>query len=125
MVQAAQQTLPEKRKCSVDNTFARNPWFDAECEAAKRVKNRVLHSDASEHETKLAVQHFQSVTARAKGKWLERHSDELFETANKDLKSFWRGFKFQQSNVCPVDLAAQFEAFRALMGLRPLSRQIY
>ena len=66
MVQAAQQTLPEKRKRSVNNTFPRNPWFDAECKAAKKVKDRVLHSDASEYEKKLAVQQFQSVTARVK-----------------------------------------------------------
>ena len=30
-----------------------------------------------------------------------------------------RAFKTQQSNVCPVELAAQFEAFRALMGSQP------
>ena len=119
MVQAAQQTLPEKRKRSGNNTFPRNPWFDAECKAAKKVKNRVLHSAASEYEKKLAVQQFQSVTARVKGKWLERRSDELCEMASKAPKGFWRAFKTQQSNVCPVELAAQFEAFRALMGSQP------
>ena len=46
IVQAAQQTLPEKSKRSGNNTFPRNLWFDAECRAAKKVKNRVLHSDA-------------------------------------------------------------------------------
>ena len=51
--------------------------FDAECKAAKKVKNRVLHSDASEHQKKVAVQQFQSLTVRVKGKWLERRSDEL------------------------------------------------
>ena len=119
MVQAAQQTLPEKHERSGNNTFPRNPWFDAECKAAKNVKNRVLHSDASESEKKLAVQQFQSVTARVKGKWLERRSDELCEMASKDPKGFWRAFKTQQSDVCPVELAAQFEAFRALMGSQP------
>ena len=120
MVQAAQQTLPEKRKRSGNNTFPRNPWFDAECKAAKKVKNRVLHSDASEYEKKLlAVQQFQSVTARVEGKWLERRSDELCEMASKDPKGFWRALETQQSNVCPVELAAQFEAFRALMGSQP------
>ena len=112
MVQAAQQTPPEKRKRSGNNTFPRNTWFDAECKAAKKIKNRVLHSDASEHETKLAVQQFQSVTARAKGKWLERCSDELCEMASKDPQGFWRAFKTQLHNVCPVELAAQFEAFQ-------------
>ena len=119
MVQAAEQTLPGKRKRSGNNTFPRNPWFDAECKAAKKVKNRVLHSDASEHEKKLAVQQFQSVTARVKGRWFERRSDELCEMASKDPKGFCRAFKTQQSNVCPVELAAQFEAFRALMGSQP------
>ena len=76
------------------HTFLRNPWFDAECKAAKKVKNRVLHSDASEHEKKLAVQllQFQSVTATVKGRWLERRSDELCEMASKDPRGFWRAF---------------------------------
>ena len=38
MVQAAQQTLPEKCKRSGNNTFPRNPWFDAECKAAKKYR---------------------------------------------------------------------------------------
>ena len=119
MVRAAQQTLPEKRKRSDNNTFPRNPWFNAECKAAKKVKNRVLHSDASEHEKKLAVQHFRSVTAKVKATWLERRSDELCEMARKDPQAFWRVFKTQQHDVCPLELAAQFEAFRALMGSQP------
>ena len=55
------------------------------------------------HEEKLAVQHFQSVTGRVKGKWLEGRSDELCEMANKEPKSFWRAFKTKQSNFCPVE----------------------
>ena len=39
--------------------------------------------------------------------------------ASKDPKGFWRAFKTQQSNVCPVELAAQLEVFRALMGSQP------
>ena len=76
----------------------------------------MLHSDASEHEKKLAVQQFQSVTARVKGRWLERRSDESCEMASKNPKGFWRAFKTRQSSVCPVELAAQFEAFRPLMA---------
>ena len=79
----------------------------------------MLHSDASEHEKKLAVQQFQSVTARVKGKWLERRSDELCEMASKDPQGFWKAFKTQLHNVCPVELAAQLEAFRTLMGSQP------
>ena len=67
----------------------------------------------------IAVQQFQSVTLRVKGRWLERPSDELCEMASKDPKGFWRVFKIRQSNVCPVELAAQFEAFRGLMGFQP------
>ena len=67
------------------------------------MENKVLHSDASEHEKKLAVQHFQSVTAGVKGKWLERHSDELCEMASKDPKGFGRAFKTQQRNICSVE----------------------
>ena len=59
------------------------------------------------------------MTARVKGERLERHSDELCEMASKDPQGFSRAFKTQQSNVCPVELAAQFEAFKALMGSQP------
>ena len=125
MMQAAHHTLSEKRKRSVKNTFSSNPWFDAECEAAKKVRNRLLPNDAvhqkkkSEHENKLAVQHLQSVTARVKGQWLERHSDKLCEMTSKDPKGFWRAFRTQQSNSCLVELAAHFEAFGAPTDLQP------
>ena len=75
MTEAAQHTLPEKHKRSARNTFPRNPWFDAECKAAKKVKNRVLHSDASEHDKKVAVQRCQDVTDRVRRKWLEERAD--------------------------------------------------
>ncbi len=50
MTEAAQQTLPHKQKRSVQKTFPRNPWFDAECKTAKKVKNRVYYSNASDQE---------------------------------------------------------------------------
>jgi len=51
--------------------------------------------------------------------WLERRAAKLCEMASKDPSGFWRVFKTQKHNVCPVELAAQFEAFRALMGAQP------
>ncbi len=119
MTEAAQQTLPHKQKRSVQNTFPRNPWFDAECKAAKKVKNRVYYSDASDQEKQIAVQCFHAVTDRVKKAWQEKRAAELCEMASKDPSGFWRAFKTQKHNVCPVELAAQFEAFRALMGAQP------
>ncbi|KAL3137089.1 hypothetical protein ABBQ32_006674 [Trebouxia sp. C0010 RCD-2024] len=40
--------------------------------------------------------------------------------AAKDASRFWRLFKTPHSNACPVELSAQFAAFRALMGAEPL-----
>ena len=57
--------------------------------------------------------------AKVKAQWLERRSAELCEMAKKDPQAFWRVFKTRQHDVCPVELAAQFEAFRALMGSQP------
>ena len=65
------------------------------------------------------MQQFRSVIARVKAKWLERRSAELCEMARKDAQVFWRVLKTQQHDVCPVELAAQFEALRALMGSQP------
>ena len=53
MIEAAQQTLPHKQTRSVQNTFPRNSWFDAKCKAAKKVKNRVYYSNASDQEKEL------------------------------------------------------------------------
>ena len=48
ITEAAQQTLPHKQKQSVQNTFPRNPWFDTECKAARKMKSRVYYSNASD-----------------------------------------------------------------------------
>ena len=90
-----------------------------ECKAAKKVKNRVYYSNASDQEKEIAVQCFHAVTDRVKKTWLEKRAAELCEMASKDPSGFWRAFKTQKHNVCPVELAAQFEAFRALMGAQP------
>ena len=39
--------------------------------------------------------------------------------ASKDPKAFWRAFKTLRHDTCPVELAAQFEAFKTLMGSPP------
>ena len=82
------------------------------------------NSDASEQEKKASCATVSRVIARVKGKLLERRSDELCKMASKDPKGFCRAFKPQQSNICPVELAAQFEAFRALMGSQPAQIQM-
>ncbi len=51
--------------------------------------------------------------------WLKHCNLSLFSLASKDPSGFWRVFKTQKHNVCPVELAAQVEAFRALMGAQP------
>ncbi|DBA75869.1 TPA: hypothetical protein ACH3X1_010267 [Trebouxia sp. C0004] len=91
----------------------------SECKAAKKVRNRVFYSNASDQEKEIAVQCFHAVTDRVKKAWLEKRAAELCEMASKDPSGFWRAFKTQRHNICPVELAAQFEAFRALMGAQP------
>ncbi|KAL0031109.1 hypothetical protein WJX77_004143 [Trebouxia sp. C0004] len=66
--------------------------------------------------------HDRSCTANpttVKKTWLEKRATELCEMASKDPSGFWRAFKTQRHIVCPVELAAQFEAFRALVGAQP------
>ena len=42
------------------------------------------------------------------------------EVCEMDASKFWRIFKTPFDNACPVELSAQFEAFRALLGAEPL-----
>ncbi|KAA6417167.1 MAG: hypothetical protein FRX49_12871 [Trebouxia sp. A1-2] len=58
----------------------------------------------------------QSVTDRVKETWTQKRNVELCELATKDPSQFWKAYKATQSNACLVELSAQFEAFRALMG---------
>ena len=60
------------------------------------------------------------MTDRVKEAWSQRRNAELCEMAAKDASKFWRLFKTSHSNACLVELSAQFEAFRALMGAEPL-----
>ena len=82
------KALPHKQKRSVQKTFPRNPWFDAECKAAEKVKNRVYDSDALDQEKEIAVQCLHAVTDRVKKAWLERHAAELCEMVSKDPSGF-------------------------------------
>ncbi len=45
-----------------------------------------------------------SVTDRVKKAWQEKRAAELYEMASKDPSGFWRAFKTQKHNVCPVEL---------------------
>ncbi|DBA74126.1 TPA: hypothetical protein ACH3X1_010931 [Trebouxia sp. C0004] len=58
---------------------------------------------------------------RVKETWTQKRNTELCELSAKDASQFWKAFKAPQSNACPVELSAQFEAFRALMGAEPQS----
>jgi len=104
MTEAAQQISPCKQKQAVQNTLLRN-WFDAGCKAAKKVKNRVYYGNAADQEKQIAVQCFHVVMDRVK----------VCEMASKDPNGVWRASKTRKHNVCPVEMAAQLEAFRALM----------
>ncbi|KAL3156305.1 hypothetical protein ABBQ32_012573 [Trebouxia sp. C0010 RCD-2024] len=64
---------------------------------------------------------FRSLTGRVKEAWSRQRNVELCEMAAKDASRFWRLFKTPHSNACPVELSAQFAAFRALMGAEPQS----
>ncbi len=113
MTEAAQQTLPYKQKRSVQNTVPRNPWFDADYKAAKKKKNRVYYSNASDQGKQIAVQCFHAVTDRVKKACLEKRAAELCEVASKDPSGFWTAFKTQKHNVCPVEFGTSVRAAAA------------
>ena len=77
------------------------------------------HSTAAEKD--VAEKIFRSVTDRVKETWTQKCNTELCELSAKDPSQFWKAFKAPQSNAWPVELSAQFEAFRALMGAEPQS----
>ncbi|DBB04067.1 TPA: hypothetical protein ACH3X1_013120 [Trebouxia sp. C0004] len=58
------------------------------------------------------------MTNRVKETWFQKRNAELCELSANDPSKFWKAFKAPQSSACPVELSAQFQAFRALMGAR-------
>ena len=45
---------------------------------------------------------------------------DLCEMAAKDASQFWKVLKTSRHYLCPVELSAQFEAFKILMGAEPM-----
>ena len=124
MKSAAQSTMPQA--CKRDGVHSRKhqPWFDSSCREALGLKDAVYknpHSNAAEKV--VAEKKFRFVTDRVKETWTRKRNAELCELSAKDPSQFWKAFKAPQSNACPVELSAQFEAFRALMEPSP-SRQV-
>ena len=76
-----------------------------------------VHS--TDEQNKLAESRYRSVSNRTKKIWSRRRNNELVEMSAKDPSRFWKAFKTPQRSACPVELTAQFEAFRALMGAQP------
>ncbi|KAL3146627.1 hypothetical protein ABBQ32_000858 [Trebouxia sp. C0010 RCD-2024] len=94
------------------------PWFDSRCREALRKKETVYKSPHSTAEDKqVAEKIFRSLTDRIQETWICQRNEELCEMAAKG--EFWKVFKVPLSNTCPVELSAQLEAFRRLMGAEP------
>ena len=120
MKSAQSMTMPQACKRSGAFVHKSAPWYDATCKAARKTKRAVLQCPHSTVEQKhQAEQQYHSVTARAKKVWQARFNEELCQKARKDPASFWKVFKSPQHGVCPVSMAAQFEAFKSLMGAEP------
>ena len=114
---AAQDTMPQACNRQGVHSRKQQPWFDTSCKEALVQKNAVyknLYSTAAEKE--VAEKKFRSVTDRVKEAWTKQRNAELCETSARDPSRFWKAFKAPHSNACPVELSAQFEAFRALIG---------
>ena len=117
---AAQETMPQACKRQGVHSRKQQPWFDISCKEALVQKNAVYknpHSPAAEKN--VAEKKFRSVTDRVKEAWTKQRNAELCEMSARDPSRFWKAFKTPHSNACPVELSAQFEAFRALMGAKP------
>ncbi|DBB04184.1 TPA: hypothetical protein ACH3X1_013227 [Trebouxia sp. C0004] len=86
---------------------------------SKTPRSKTPHSTAADED--VAEKKFHSVTNRVKETWFHKRNAELCELSAKDPSQFWKAFKAPQSNACPVELSAKFEAFKAWMGAEPQS----
>ena len=110
----------EARNCA--HSCKNQPWFDSSCREALAVKEAVYkNSHSTAAEKNVAEKKFRSVTDRVKETWTQKRNVELCKLSARDPCQFWKAFKAPQSNACPVELSAQIEAFRGLMGAEPQS----
>ena len=117
---AAQDTMPQACKRQGVHSRKQQPWFDTSCKEALVQKNAVYkipHNTAAEKE--VAENRFRSVADRVKEAWTKQRNADVCEMSVRDPSRFWKAFKAPHSNACPVELSAQFEAFRALTGAEP------
>ena len=121
MISAAKSTMPQVCKRSGVCSRKQQAWFDSRCKEALAQKEAVYNNRHSTATQKLiAEKTFRSVTDRVKEAWSHQRNVELCEMAAKDANRFWRLFKAPHSSARPVELSAQFAAFRDLMGAEPL-----
>ena len=119
---AAQNTMPQACKRNCAHSRKHQPCFDSSCREALALKEAVYknsHSTAAEKD--VAEKKFRSVTDSVKETWTQKRNVELCELSARGPSQCWKAFKAPQSYVCPVELSAQFEAFRGLMGAEPQS----
>ena len=114
LISAAQSTMPQVCKRSGVCTRKQQAWFDSRCKEALAQKEAVYNNPHSTATQKLiAEKTFRSVTDRVKETRLYQRNMELCDMAAKDATKFWRLFKTPHSHACPVELSAQFAAFKA------------
>jgi len=92
------------------------------CREALGLKQAVYnnpHSTAAEKVVADKILRF--VTDRVKETWTQKRNAELCELFAKEPSQLWKASKAPHSTACLVQLSAQFEAFRALMGTKPQS----
>ncbi len=117
---AAQNTMPQACARNCAHSRKHQPWFDSSCREALGFKEAVYkNSHSTAAEKIVAEKNFRSVTDRVKETWTQKRNVELCELSARYPSQFWKAFKAPQGNVCPVELSAQFEAFRGLMGAEP------
>ena len=95
------------------------PWYDQACKDARLARKAVHDCALSTDELRLpAEKQYESVISRSK-RWMQEHMAELVAAAKTDPNRFWKAFKAVQHNTCSVELTAQFQVLRALMGTLP------
>ena len=107
------------RSCQVYHASTKSTLSHQNAKLPEKSKSSILRSSASDQDKDNAVQRFHDVTKRAKKQWLKHRAAQVCEIAKRDPHGFWEAFNSQKRDTWPLELAAQFEACRALMGAQP------
>jgi hypothetical protein len=105
---------------STPSPVTKQPWFDTECQQARRYYKLCLRNLPYGHATlRTAAREYESLRRRKKRQWSKQAVDDLVDQAQRDPRAFWKRFAKSQrpppASISAADADACISSLQAVL----------